>query len=163
MITKYNKMFSGNSRIRWFKYTNISEMEAVSITRVLICVRTLTITMKSVSETGVHLNHLTQLSTQENFTPLPTHFTDTFRTTFNNDRINHADQPYIKKVATQFHAMTPCNTVAIQFQAVTPSNKDAIQFHAVIPCNKVAIQFQAVTPCNKVLCDYAVSWKTQQT
>jgi len=63
--------------------------------------------IKSVSETAAHLNHLTQLSAQENFTPFPTHFTDMFRTTFNNYRINHADQPYIRKGAIQFHAVTP--------------------------------------------------------
>jgi hypothetical protein len=106
MITKYNKMFSANSHIRCFKYTNVSEREAVSITRVLICVRTLMTKMKSVSETAAHLNHLTQLSDQENFTLFPTHFTDMFRT-FNNERITHADGPYIGKVAIQFHAMTP--------------------------------------------------------
>ena len=117
-------MFSGNSHIRWFKYTSISEMDTVSITRVLTCVRTLTMKLKPVSETAAHLNPLTQLSSQENFTPFQTHCTDVFRTTFNNERINHADQPYIRKVPIQFHA---------------------------------------VTPWNKVLCDYAVSWMTQET
>jgi hypothetical protein len=107
MITKYNKMFSDKSHIRWFKYTNISEMDTVSITRVLICFTTLMMKMKSVSETATHLNHLTQLSAQENFTPFPKHFTDTFRKTFNNDTVSRADQPNIRKVAIQFYAVTP--------------------------------------------------------
>jgi len=111
MITKCNQMFTGNSHIRWFKYTSISEMDTVSITRFWNVSEPWQWKWSQSLETAAHLNHLTQMSAHENFTPLQTYFTDMFRTTFNNDRTNHADQPYIRKVLTQFYAVTPWNKV----------------------------------------------------
>ena len=111
MITKYNQMFSGNGHIRWFKYTSISQMDAVSITRFWNVSEPWQLKWSQSRAAAVHLNHLTKLSAQENFTPFQAYFTDMFRTTFNNDRINHADQPYIRKFAIQFHAVTPWNKV----------------------------------------------------